>query len=99
MTNARDQPCVGREIAAEIESADRIDVVMAFIRWTEVAAARVADITDPDRAQDALNELDRRCDAFDNLPQRLKQEALGIATTPARKGLQVLDCTGDSWKH
>ncbi len=36
MTNARDQPSVGREIAAEIESADRIDVVIAFIRWTGI---------------------------------------------------------------
>jgi superfamily II DNA or RNA helicase/HKD family nuclease len=36
MTNARDQPTVGREIAAEIESADRIDLVLAFIRWTGV---------------------------------------------------------------
>lgn len=36
MTNARDQPTVGREILAEIESADRIDLVLAFIRWTGV---------------------------------------------------------------
>ena len=36
MTNARDQPAVGSEIAAEIESADRIDLVLAFIRWTGV---------------------------------------------------------------
>jgi len=36
MTNAPDQPAVGREIAAEIESADRIDVVLALIRWTGV---------------------------------------------------------------
>ena len=36
MTNARDQPTVGREIVAEIESADRIDLVLAFIRWTGV---------------------------------------------------------------
>ena len=36
MTNARDEPSVGREIAAEIESADRIDLVMAFIRWTGI---------------------------------------------------------------
>lgn len=36
MTNARDQPNVGREIAAEIESADSIDLVLAFIRWTGV---------------------------------------------------------------
>ena len=36
MTNAPDQPAVGHEIAAEIESADRIDVVLAFIRWTGI---------------------------------------------------------------
>lgn len=36
MTNARDQPTVGREILAEMESADRIDLVLAFIRWTGV---------------------------------------------------------------
>ena len=36
MTNAPDQPSVGREIAAEIAPADRIDAVLAFIRWTGV---------------------------------------------------------------
>ena len=36
MTNAKDQPSVGSEIAAEIESADRIDLVLAFIRWTGI---------------------------------------------------------------
>jgi hypothetical protein len=36
MTNARDQPALGREIEAEIESADRIDIVLAFIRWTGI---------------------------------------------------------------
>ncbi len=36
MTNARDQPAVGREIQAEIDSADRIDLVLAFIRWTGI---------------------------------------------------------------
>jgi superfamily II DNA or RNA helicase len=36
MTNARDQPTVGREIAAEIDSADSIDLVLAVIRWTGV---------------------------------------------------------------
>ncbi|REJ73530.1 MAG: DUF3427 domain-containing protein [Acidobacteria bacterium] len=36
LTNARDQPAVGREIAAEIDSADRIDLVLAFIRWTGI---------------------------------------------------------------
>jgi superfamily II DNA or RNA helicase/HKD family nuclease len=32
LTNAPDEPRVGRQIAAELDSADRIDVVMAFIR-------------------------------------------------------------------
>lgn len=36
MTNARGQPAVGREIEAEIDSADRIDIVLAFIRWTGI---------------------------------------------------------------
>ena len=36
MTNARDEPSVGSEIEAEIESADRIDLVLAFIRWTGI---------------------------------------------------------------
>src|SRR5690606_21253559 len=36
MTNAPDQPSVGPEIAADIASADRIDAVLAFIRWTGV---------------------------------------------------------------
>lgn len=36
MANERNQPTVGREILAEIESADRIDLVLAFIRWTGV---------------------------------------------------------------
>jgi superfamily II DNA or RNA helicase/HKD family nuclease len=36
MTNGRGQPAVGREIAAEIDSADRIDLVLAFIRWTGI---------------------------------------------------------------
>ena len=36
LTNARDEPGVGHEIAAEIASADAIDVVLAFIRWTGV---------------------------------------------------------------
>ncbi|MDH4169948.1 MAG: hypothetical protein OEW42_10190 [Acidimicrobiia bacterium] len=36
MTSARDQPAVGREIEAEVDSADRIDHVLAFIRWTGI---------------------------------------------------------------
>ncbi|MBT3601475.1 MAG: DEAD/DEAH box helicase family protein, partial [Candidatus Latescibacteria bacterium] len=36
MTNARGEPGVGRELLAEIVSADRIDLVCAFIRWTGI---------------------------------------------------------------
>ena len=36
MTNSRGQPSVGTELAAEIESADGIDLVLAFIRWTGI---------------------------------------------------------------
>ena len=36
MTNGRDQPTVGHEIGEEIDSADGIDLVLAFIRWTGV---------------------------------------------------------------
>lgn len=36
MTNARGEPGVGREILAEIASADRIDLLCAFIRWTGI---------------------------------------------------------------
>ena len=35
-TNASGEPAVGRELRAEIASADSIDVVMAFIRWSGV---------------------------------------------------------------
>jgi superfamily II DNA or RNA helicase/HKD family nuclease len=34
LTNAPGEPRVGNQILAEIPSADRIDVVMAFVRWT-----------------------------------------------------------------
>lgn len=36
MTNAPDEPAVGREIEAEIDSAESIDLVLAFIRWTGI---------------------------------------------------------------
>lgn len=36
MTNARDQPSVGHEIEHEIDSAERIEAVLAFIRWTGI---------------------------------------------------------------
>ena len=35
-TNARGEPSLISEIAAEIDSADRIDLVLAFIRWTGI---------------------------------------------------------------
>ncbi|MEZ5341692.1 MAG: DUF3427 domain-containing protein, partial [Acidimicrobiales bacterium] len=36
MTNERGQPGVGRELAAEVDSADRIDLVLAFIRMSGI---------------------------------------------------------------
>ena len=36
LTNAPGEPNVGREVAAEIDSADRIDVVMAFVRYSGI---------------------------------------------------------------
>ena len=36
MTNGRDQPSLLKELQAEIESADRIDLILAFIRWTGI---------------------------------------------------------------
>jgi len=36
LTNAPGEPAVGHELKAEIPSADSIDVVVAFIRWTGV---------------------------------------------------------------
>ena len=36
LTNAPGEPAVGHELRAEIPSADAIDVVMAFIRWSGV---------------------------------------------------------------
>jgi superfamily II DNA or RNA helicase len=40
LTNSPGEPRVGHELAAEIPSADRIDVVMAFIRRTGIAPFR-----------------------------------------------------------
>jgi superfamily II DNA or RNA helicase len=36
LTNARGEPRVQHELLAEIPSADRVDVIMAFIRWSGV---------------------------------------------------------------
>ena len=42
LTNARGEPSVGAELKAEIDSAERIDLVLAFIRWTGIR-----DLLDP----------------------------------------------------
>lgn len=49
LTNAPGEPGVGRQLQAEIDSADRIDLVMAFIRWSGIAPL--------------LERLRRHCDA------------------------------------
>ena len=36
LTNAPGEPAVAHELAAEIPSADRIDALMAFIRWSGI---------------------------------------------------------------
>ena len=36
LTNAHGEPAVAHEVRAEVPSADRIDVLMAFIRWSGV---------------------------------------------------------------
>ncbi|MYA39661.1 MAG: DUF3427 domain-containing protein [Acidimicrobiia bacterium] len=36
MTNSRGQPSVGKEIQTEVQSADRIDLILAFIRWSGI---------------------------------------------------------------
>ena len=40
MTNARGQPSLAKEIAAEIDSADRIDIIVAFVRWSGIRQIR-----------------------------------------------------------
>lgn len=34
LVNARDQPRIGSEVARELDSADRVDLLCAFIKWT-----------------------------------------------------------------
>lgn len=36
LTNSRGEPTVGHELRAEVHSADAIDVVMAFVRWSGI---------------------------------------------------------------
>lgn len=34
LTNARDEPSLGSEIRGELASADRVDLLLAFVKWT-----------------------------------------------------------------
>src|SRR5690606_7811823 len=36
LTNARGEPSIGHEIALELASADRVDLICAFIRWSGI---------------------------------------------------------------
>lgn len=52
LTNAPGEPGVGHEVRAELASADRIDVIMAFVRWhglrlfeTQLRTARERGVT------------------------------------------------------
>jgi superfamily II DNA or RNA helicase len=36
LTNAPGEPGVGRQLSTEIASAERIDIIMAFVRWTGI---------------------------------------------------------------
>jgi superfamily II DNA or RNA helicase/HKD family nuclease len=36
LTNSRGEPAVGHELRAEVHSADAIDVIMAFVRWSGI---------------------------------------------------------------
>ena len=40
MTNSRGQPSLVNEISAEIESADRVDIIVAFVRWSGIRQIR-----------------------------------------------------------
>jgi superfamily II DNA or RNA helicase/HKD family nuclease len=40
LTNARGEPSIGHEIALELESADEVDLICAFIRWSGIRQLR-----------------------------------------------------------
>jgi hypothetical protein len=100
MTNARDQPTVGREILAEIESADRIDLVLAFIRWTGVrdllpalrreAAPLVGEqrAVRLDRVEDHLVRPLVRLDEGDRSPEEVEAEECGLPALPGDRDLR-----------
>ncbi len=50
--------------------------VTIFVGWAEIAANSIADLSDPDQQQAALEEFERRCAVFDRLPEKIKREAL-----------------------
>jgi superfamily II DNA or RNA helicase/HKD family nuclease len=75
LTNAPGEPRLGRQIAAEIESADRIDLIMAFVRWTGV--------------RDLLEPLARHCDNGRTL-RVLTTVYTGSTETRALEALEAL---------
>jgi superfamily II DNA or RNA helicase/HKD family nuclease len=40
LTNARGEPSIGHEVALELESADEVDLICAFIRWSGIRQLR-----------------------------------------------------------
>jgi len=59
LTNARNEPSLSAELRAEIASADRIDLLCAFIKWhgLRVQASGVELVRDLDRGTKSTNEF------------------------------------------
>ncbi len=72
-TNAPGEPAVGHELRAEVPSADAIDVVMAFVRWSGV---RPFDR----RAPPALRSREAACDPHHDVHEQHR------AARPRRTG-------------
>ena len=93
LTNAPGEPRVGSQLLTEIHSADRIDVVMAFIRRSGIAplldALRRHCSSGPaaSRADDDLHGLDRRARA--RRRSRHSAPTSASRTTPARTRLHA----------
>ena len=95
--NARGEPRIGHSIAAEIPSADRIDLVCAFIRWhgIRVIDKPLREFRDAGPAaadhHDRLHGLDRTEGA--RSPRRARRSCEGLlrdsGDPPSREGLAV----------
>ncbi len=48
LTNARGEPCVGHEIRSELDSADQVDLLCAFVKWygLRVIESQLHDLRD-----------------------------------------------------